>query len=167
MSVSPPRTNQHFIKEQRQHSHCVGFILVIQTDLAEQSVLLCYAASSAKPAKTKMLLCQLNNGNNYDERDFKNFRNLTRLLTDIKPAKDDKASLCLSWLINHQLQTRLSLLLTIRKSKKPSHHENAHWHTMACTVCVHLCQGGMDQQVTWTQRSVEGQFPHWPLVRPR
>lgn len=53
VSVSPPCTIQHFIKQQRQHLHCVGFIFVIRTDLVGQSAVLCNAASSVKPAKTK------------------------------------------------------------------------------------------------------------------
>lgn len=50
----------------------------------------------------------------------------TRLQTDIKPPKEDKASLCLSWIIAYQLQTSLSLFSTIKKCKHSSTHMNTH-----------------------------------------
>lgn len=58
VSVSLSSTNNPTLcKQQRRHSHCVGFIFVIQTDLVGQSVLLYNVASSVNLQKLKMLLC--------------------------------------------------------------------------------------------------------------
>lgn len=55
VSVSPLCTIQQ-LKQQRKHSHCVGFHLVIQAGLVEQSAVRCNPASSVKPAKNKIAI---------------------------------------------------------------------------------------------------------------